>query len=645
MSVGDSPPSRQGADVFISYARADRARVAPLVAALEQKGLSVWWDTHIHSGAAFARTIQAELDAASAVLVLWSAAAIGSDWVRDEASRGRSQNKLVAASLDGSKPPLGFGQYHTVKLTTWTSDPASPDLIPLFKGIAAIKDGSASRTATVEAALDAPKRMDRRVAIAVGGGALTAMAISFGLWRGLRPATASNSVAVLPFADLSGDGSQRYFAEGLAEEVRTALSRQAGLAVAAQTSSARFRDAQDDARSIAKQLRVAYLLEGSVRRAGAVVRVSADLIDGATGFSRWSRSFDRPLADIFAVQSEIATAVMGALLSTLGQSAPVAKSEIGTNNVDAYDRFLRGRALYTLAKDEASDRQALADFDAALVLDPNFAAAHAARARALTVIGNFYAKPGEALGLYQDAKRAASRAIALSPASADAQSTLGYVLFQALLDIKGARAPFEQSARSGAGDATVMARYALYCACTGNAAAARQASAKALQLDPLNPLIHRADGVIAYAARRFSDVAAPVAQALAMNPQLGGAQALLGDALLQLGRTQDARAAFDREPVKVLRLTGQAISARRLGDAKAAAAALAQLRTEYDDAGLYQQAQVLAEAGAQDAALSILERARALGDSGLIFLHSDPYLDGLRRKPRFIGLSASLGFV
>lgn len=239
-------------------------------------------------------------------------------------------------------------------------------------------------------------------------------------------------MAVLPFENVGGNPQQDYFAEGLAEEVRATLARNVGLLVMAQASSAKFRDSQDDAPTIAEQLGVAFLLDGSVRRSGDVVRVTADLIDGGSGFSRWSQTFERRISDIFAVQSEIASTVASALASrvasgtgTSGQATD-AVAVGGTLNLAAFDAYLRGRALYDLAADEASEAAALAQFDAAIAADPAYAAAHTARARSLTTIANQYGGVTRRAGLYDAAVASAERAIAIAPDLADGPIHAGF---------------------------------------------------------------------------------------------------------------------------------------------------------------------------------------------------------------------------
>ncbi|HEX7373688.1 MAG TPA: TIR domain-containing protein [Steroidobacteraceae bacterium] len=656
-SAQDSPAGASRPTVFLSYARTDREHAERLAAALGQAGIDVWWDALIEGGAEFAKSIEAAIARCDAVVVAWSRKAVESDWVLDEASGGRELHKLVPVSLDGTEPPMGFRRYHSVDLRHWLAGTDDQAIDKVVRGITSLTTRDGAGTAAADIRTGAPRSTSRRRLLIGAAGIVAASASGVLVWRSgyvqrrLVPSR-GNSVAVLPFENLSGDAQQNYFSDGLAEEVRSTLARNIRLQVMAQTSSAKFRDGKDDATAIAEQLGVAYLLSGSVRRSGEVVRVAADLIDGQSGFSRWSQTFDRNMTDIFTVQSEIANTVADALAarveadeqSTADAAAQERATSGGTTSVAAFDAYLRGRALYDLSVDEASERAALAQFDAAIAADPQYAAAHAARARSLTAIANQYGSVGTHGAMYDAAVAAAERAIELAPRLADAHSTLGFTLFQGRLDARAARAPFEQSLKLGSGEATVLARYSQYSARIGNDAAAAPAMKRALLLDPLNPLIHRAAGSIEYAARRYAGSIAPVRRALAMNPKMSRAHAAIGDAQLQLDRPEEARREYLAEPVDDFRLTGLAIVERRLGNADAARQSMDRLVNELADRVLYQQAQVLAQWGESEPALERLEQARKIGDTGLIYARNDPLLDPLRDSPRFRALLQGMGF-
>lgn len=499
----------------------------------------------------------------------------------------------------------------------------------------------------------AVQRWSRR-GILVGtsaAGALAGMGVV--AWQrglfGTGPRAGDNSVAVLPFDNLSGDATQTYFSDGVTEEVREALARSPNFQVIAKTSAAQFREHKGDAISIATKLGVAFLLDGSVRRAANVVRIGAELIDGRSGFSRWSQSFDRRLTDVFKIQSDIATAVTAALSAQIGaHRTPANSAQVntsgGTANIVAYDAYLRGRAQYQLSADEAGMRAALQQFDNAIAADAQFANAHAARALCLMSIANQYAATQLQAGLYAAALTSAQRAVAIAPDLAAAQSTLGAVLFQGLLDARAARAPFARARVLGAGEAVVLGRVALYAAHTGKNAEAAAAIEHAVLLDPLNPLVRLAAASVAYAARGYQASIAPAQLALSMNPRMPHAHALIGDALLMLGKPHEAAAAYAAEPVPDYRLAGQAIAAQRRGNLAAARELLRELERQAGDAALYQQAQVLAQLGERDAAITRLQQARALGDSGLVYARNDPLLDPLRRDARFVVLLKGIGF-
>src|SRR3954465_3510456 len=238
--------------------------------------------------------------------------------------------------------------------------------------------------------------------------------------RSALPAAARNSVAVLPFANLSGDPKQDYFSDGLSEEVLDALARLRQLQVAARTSSFSFKDKSVDVATIAARLGVPYVLDGSVRRDGDMIRVSASLIDARTGFKTWSETYDRKLDDIFAVQQGIAAAVAQALQVRLGGGDLPRIATGGTSNTAAYDQYLRGRQLVDMSASEADWRQALAYFDAALAADPTYALAHAARAVARIALANAFLPADQLRPTYDQALASARRAVELAPASADA---------------------------------------------------------------------------------------------------------------------------------------------------------------------------------------------------------------------------------
>ena len=629
--------------IFLSYARDDRVKAQRLAAALAKRGYVVWWDGLIEGGASFAKSIRDALEAADAVVVLWSVKSVESDWVCDEAAQGRDRHRLVPLSLDGTMPPLGFRQYQAIDLAAWNGKSNALQVAAIVRAI-----GFAIGQAPVEGKVQriTPGQIvDRRQAMLIAGGAGVALIGGAALlvfrddWFG--PGAVARSIAVLPFKNLSGDADQAYLSDGLTEEVRSALARNAGLQVIAATTSNTARDHTDSATAIAGKLGVALLLEGSVQRSRDVIRVAIELTDGKTGFSIWAQRVDAKLTDIFAFQAEIARLVSDALSVRMATRDPAPG---GTRNVAAYEAYLRGKALYNLAKDEATDRQAKALYENAIAADPEFALAHAALSRVLSSIASTYAPGAEIKATFAAAVSEGRKAVALAPKLAEAHLALGYAMFAGQLDIKGSRASYDQAYRYGRGNADILLLYAVYTVRARRSAEARDAIERAVALDPLNPRTHRAAGMIGVATRDYDGAVGHFRRALELNPAMSNARAFLGICLIQSGKLDEARAALALEPSAMFRLTGLAILEHRANNRAEAQSAFDALVSQVGDAALYQQAQVMAQWQRPDDALALLQKARGVGDAGLTAIASDPLLDPIARDPRFKAFVRELGF-
>ena len=641
--VADSPDEPLAAPtVFVSYSRDDLKLVRPIIAAIEAAGYPVWWDGMLTPGERFAKSTEAALESARAVVVLWSAKSAASHWVHDEATRGRDRGCLVPLSVDGSKPPLGFRQFQTYKVNPHRAA-HDPGVAAMLQALAALHDGPAQRPITV---LRSPG-FSRRNAL-IGGGLMAAGAAAGGLWwSGLFADRASaNSVAVLPFTNLSGDSEGNYFSAGLSAEVRSQLASESLLAVAAQTSSAKIAKAQQDAGSMSRALNVAYLLEGTVRRDASRVRVSAELIEGASGLSRWAQSFDHELSNVFAVQEEIAGAVVIALTRQMAaHGAKGSNKELGgTNSFAAYDAYLRGLDQFAMESGRDSDDLALKSFRSAVAEDAQFALAQAALARTLVVFGNQYDQGDARRARYNEAIAVARGAVRLTPNLAAAQATLGFALIDGRLDARGARQPYRLSYELARGDADILGRFGNFEARCGRFDTARPAVTRAAQLDPLNARAFRLIGQVEYVSRNYAAVAAPIEQALRLNPEMTNAYSTLAMARLMQGDKAGAAAIFAKEKSSLFRLPGLAILAIRQSKTAEAERLLAELTASDGDNSLYQRAQIMTQWGRKEEALTLLETGYAALDSGLIQLRADPLLDPLRQDPRFISLVNLIGF-
>jgi len=634
--------------VFLSYSRADRKAALAIVRVLEDAGYRVWWDGLLEGGERFSQTTEAALQQARAVVVLWSKTSASSHWVHDEATRGRESGRLVPLSIDGCLPPLGFGQFQAIDVSHVLGKPGSEPMRKLVRAVATLHDGPApSPVASREVS---PSRT-RRQLLTVGGLAVLAAGGGVLLWRSREPgapAQKSNGlrrIAVLPFANLSDDAGQRYFSDGLTSEIRVQLSRNALLQIAGQTSSEQAGKGQKDERAIARALGVDFLLAGNVQKAGDRVKVRVELTDGATGQNRWANSWERPMADIFAVQSEIAVSVASALSAAFkGPGASGAALVGGTTNVDAFDAYLQGRALYEAGIDEDSDRRALAYFERAIALDKNYAGAHAARARALVIIGNLYADHDERIRAYDAAEAAARAATKLAPDFAEGFSALGFALASGKLEMRSAREPFERSYALAPGNADVLARYATFRSYLRDHERASKVILHAATLDPLNARTFRSQGDIRYHAGDHAEAIIAYRKAIVLNPTLAGLNASMGFAQMMAGASDDARASFLKERSAVRQLPGLAILAHRAGDRKAAETALADLVAEYGDKSHYQYAQVYAQWGDVTNALASLQTARELQDGGILLMYADPLLAPLRSTNGYLALAKAVGF-
>lgn len=645
--IDSDPPGNIGnvrpSTIFFSYARADQVRALQIIKLIEQAGFTVWWDGLLEGGERFSRTTEDALERAKAVVVLWSKTSVQSHWVHDEATRGRDRKALVPLSLDGSPPPLGFGQFQVIDLARSKMNGKDARIGQMLRAILALHGDHSGEP--IPRPVSSPTGLSRRTAIVAGSGALLAIG-GFGSWQAglFSQGEVANRIAVLPFDNIGNDPQHQYVAEGLANEIRSTLSQNGALQIVGQASSEVFARGKEDAVTFAKKLNIGFLIDGAVQIVANRLRVTIDLIDGATGVSQPSRTFEQTTDDILAVQREIGGAIAAELSSRLGIAGSAQMRIGGTNNVAAYDHYLRGKGLYAHASNETEEREGIAQFDAAIAADPQFAAAYAGRARALASVAASYGSASE-IKLYNEAAIAsAKRAVELAPRLADAHSALALILFQGQFDARSARAPFDLSRKLGEGDAPVLARFAAYCASTGRHDEALPAITRAILLDPLNALIYRILGTIHFAAKRYPEAILAIKETLKLSPSMPEAHSRIGMTLLAQNKNRDALLAFQAETHKWSRLAGLAIVQNRLGDRASAQVAITDLANDADTVSFYQQGQVWAQWGNADTAMAKLLRAYTQRDAGLIAIQYDPMLAPLRARADFIRLLKLMGF-
>jgi len=638
--------------LFVSYSRGDLARARPVIELLEGAGYDAWWDGRLEGGENYLQTTETALEGAAAVVVLWSATSVDSHWVRDEAQRGRERGCLVPLTIDGTMAPLGFRQFQLLDISGWDGSPASPEAARILVAVKARVGEGAPATTPVPAppsTTPAPRTGLSRRTVMIGGAGAVGAAGLLGAWQfGLfgAPANATTSMVVLPFANETGDPQKKYFSDGLARELRTILARNPRLKVVAPTSSS---VEGEDEFALGRKLGVAHVLRGAVQRDTAKVRVQADLVTVENGEVVWSDQYDGTLEDVFAVQSEIAGKVALSLVAKIASETEAKQSLAtqadigGTQSVEAYEAFLRGMALYDLGAGGDSDLSGLAQFEAAIAADPDYAAAHAMRATMLLNLAVAASDAGETRRLFAEAITAAKRAISLEERLAQGHLALGFALNNGQLKRAAALPSYQAAERLGAGDGDVLRQVATFYSYGAEHERAGRLIETALELDPLNARAFRSAGFVALMAHDYPKVISRMERALALNPTLASAYYAMAVARLAQGDAAGALALAEKERTPIFRLTATAAAAARLGDTAGSAKAMAQILADYGDAALYQQAQVKAQQGDKAAALALLDRAVGEGDPGLLWAPRDPLLDPLRGEPAFGELLSRLG--
>jgi TolB-like protein/Tfp pilus assembly protein PilF len=454
-----------------------------------------------------------------------------------------------------------------------------------------------------------------------------------------------HSIAVLPFMNLSGDKDQQYFSEGLTEEILNSLTDIEGLQVSGRTSAFSFQGKDTDLATIARKLNVGAILQGSVRRSGHTVRITAQLINTVTGFDVWSKSYDRNLGDVLKLQTDIATAVANALkVELLGDIS--ARIELGgTHNPAALDAYLRASKIFQAIDDPTKDfPAAIAEYSEAIRLDPNYALAFADRSRARAeYVAGATAGPAVREG-FAKAEADARRAIALAPGLANAHLALAAVLDWGTLDFEQASEEYDRALALAPGDAEVLRVSGYFAADMGHFDAAIAAIRRALVLDPISPDGRANLGYVLYAARRYGESAAAYADALSLNPGFKIGYSDRGLALLGLGDLQGARASCEVQRDYWTAEQCLAVVYEKLGHHTDALAELGKIRAALGDSGAYQYATIYAQWGDRAQALAWLDTAMRLRDPGLETLKTDPLMDPLREEPRFQAILRQLHF-
>ena len=447
------------------------------------------------------------------------------------------------------------------------------------------------------------------------------------------------SIAVLPLVNESGDPKDEYFSDGLSEELIAALAQISGLKVIGRSSSFRFKDGKEEPKTIGEKLGVSTLLEGTVRKQGDRVRIVAELVNAADGIALWTRTFDRELKDIFAVQEEIARAVAESLKVTLLGSNDRSAERAAPNSVEAHNAYLQGH-FHFQRRNLEDFRKAVSYFDQAIRLDPDYALAYAERSEAWSFIGDL---TGQRATAWPTAKSDAEKAVAIAPALAEAHAALGWVRFfidwkfaEGLSELK--RAKELSPANPTAND--LLARVIVYL---GQVDEAERHARHAVELDPLSVTAQGNLGRVLFVAGKLDEADAVARKAAELQPAAAGNHRYQVHVAVERGDGETALREAQLEPNEGYRRFELALAHYVRGDRAAADAALADLIANGRDQLAYQIAEVYAVRGEKEKAFEWLQISFDNHDTGTLTLLIDPLLRGLRDDPRYKNLVAKLG--
>ena len=655
---GSGPPP-----VFVSYATPDAAVANAVVEALERIGLGCWIAPRdVVPGSPYAGQIILAIDACRTIVLVLSQSSGASPHVLREIERAASKrHAIVALRIDQVPLPPDFEYF--LNSSHWLDASGGPvgKYIPALvsavqlavqaPGAVTPATGSAARSAAIQAPAWRRGRSAVVVAailcLAVAGYAaerwwVSRRAATSPTARGLasvpgQPTAAvtapEKSVAVLPFVDMSEKKDQEYFSDGLSEELLDLLAQIPDLKVAARTSSFFFKGKAEDVATIGAKLRVSHLLEGSVRKAGDTIRVTAQLVRADNGYHVWSKTYDRSMKDIFKVQDEIAGAVVEALKIQLMTARPLA-SRHQTDNTEAYAEYLRGNEQRGRDIPEALERSRAA-YQKAIALDPTYAAAYAGLSDVEWRIADMTSNDP---AIYVRAAAAADKAISLAPDAPDGYWARGQLRFVYQRDWAGAEGDFRKAADLDPSFERAVVDGAELMATLGRVPEAIAAIEAFTVRDPLSDRAWTKIGRLA-ADRGDFDGGRNAEKHLREIGSEERADELAAELDLWQGHAQQALLGFGRSTIRpVLHLLGTAKAEHDLGHADRARSALEAAIRKAGDPLAYQYAQVCAWNNDKDGAFRWLDRAVQLNDGGLIYLKHDRYLARLRDDPRYTAL-------
>ena len=483
----------------------------------------------------------------------------------------------------------------------------------------------------------APQKNFRRIlAVSAMLTVILAAGIAAYFWRYREQKSAARlggvSIAVLPFVNLSPQ-EEDYFSDGLTEQLINNLARVPGAKVVARSSAFKFKGKNEDVREVGRELGVAHVLEGSVRREGRRLRITSELINTEDGFQLWSQTYDRTVDDIFAVQDQIANSVISALKMKLLQDGDSLNGNSRITNADAYQAYLQGKYLNGRGQAKQDLEKALAYTDRALSLDLKYAPAWAQRSYILATMGAVGAMDNA--DAYRRARYDAEKAISLDPGLSAGYSALALVQIGADWDWEGADASLNKAATLAPGDVDVLNHRAYLLRIRGRLDESIEIEKQAVASDPLRARSILVLGNLLFYAGRYDEANAAVQKALDLNPESSAAHAIRGMILMSQGHLQQGLAETKLEPSDWGAYTGESIIYYALKQYQDSDLALKQLIATHQNDCAFQIAEVYAYRQKPDDAFQWLNRAYQQRDSGLRDVQIDPLLKPLHKDPRF----------
>jgi TolB-like protein/Flp pilus assembly protein TadD len=581
--------------VFLSYASQDAEAARRICEALRSAGIEVWFDqSELRGGDAWDQSIRKQIKNCALFMPVISHATHDrrEGYFRLEWKLAVDRSHLMDAEMafllpvviddtrdDDERVPERFRELQWTRLPGGETPPAFVERVARLLSPEPSEDIGPSPTRTPASAASRPRTANtapgkgwRLAPLLIAAVAL--LAVGYFAWDRFvlsKRATATlpsapvtdaipeQSIAVLPFVNMSSDKEQEYFSDGLTEQMIELLSQVPDLRVPARTSSFYFKGKNEPIASMAQQLKVAHVLEGSVRKAGKRLRITAQLIRADSGYHLWSQTYDRDDTDIFAVQDEIAQAVVSALKLKLAAGAQVTGSR-GTTNTEAYNQYLLGRQLYRRSTPEGY-RHSVEAYRKAIALDPNYAAAYAGLALSEAFVGDL---TGDTQGAVERAGQNADKAITLAPNDATGYATRSFIRSTLLWDWAGAQADIEKALSLDPHNSDVQHRYAYLLDSLGRLPEAIAAQKKATELDPLSPNSWTNLGYSYTEAGNYVAADAAFGRAIELEPT--HTYALYNLAILRLlqGQAQEAITVAQNIDNDALRLTGIAIAEHTL---------------------------------------------------------------------------------